>query len=70
MEEPFTNREIKEFMEDIRRDLVEIKLQVKTTNGRVSALENWKWLITGGMSVLTILVVPIVLYLITHWPLK
>ena len=47
--------------------LVDIHKQVKTTNGRVTALESWQNYIKGGMTVLTMLAVPVVLYVIYTW---
>jgi hypothetical protein len=43
--------------------LQEILAQTKTTNGRVNALENWKWFITGGLTILSVLVIPMLLKL-------
>ena len=57
--------ELKQTLYDIKEDVGEIKAQVKLTNGRVSSLENEKFFIRGGLAVLTILVVPIVLYAAT-----
>lgn len=44
----------KEAMEDIK----EVKEQCKLTNGRVTALEKWKWAMTGGGIILSMFVVP------------
>lgn len=63
-DQPFTNREIRSFHEELRNDIKEIKTQVKTTNGRVSSLEQWKWFISGGLAILTMLVVPVILMLV------
>jgi hypothetical protein len=45
-----------------------------TTNGKVLKaaediveLKNWKAFVQGGMAVLTLMVVPILIYIITHW---
>jgi len=58
-EEPYKNREIDEFRFDVRNSLQRIEIQTSLTNGRVNKLESWKWFISGGISVLTIIVVPI-----------
>jgi len=37
------------------------------TNGRVRALEKFRWFIAGGMAVITILVIPIVINVVSDW---
>lgn len=56
-------------MDDIKEHLVEIKEQTTKTNGRVTKLEegvmsltNYKYLMVGGLSVITLLVIPLVIY--------
>lgn len=39
--------------------LQRIEKQTTATNGRVSKLENWRYFLTGGMSVIVIIVVPL-----------
>lgn len=39
--------------------LAEIRVQTKLTNGRVTAAERWQYVFTGGLSVLTLIVVPL-----------
>lgn len=56
---PYRNREIKEMIDDVRNSLQRIEVQTTTTNGRVSKLENWKHFITGGMTVITLIIVPL-----------
>ncbi len=62
--------QVKLFMEEKHEDnkivLQEILAQTKTTNGRVNKLENWQNFIMGGLAVLAILVVPVLLYILTH----
>lgn len=58
-EEPFKNREILEMVTDVRGSLQRIEVQTSVTNGRVSKLENWRWFITGGMTIITVVVIPI-----------
>ena len=38
--------------------------QVRRTNGRVGRLENWRWMITGAIAVLTALVIPLLFTLV------
>ena len=61
MDEPYSNREIREFFADIKKDLSDIKSQVTRTNGRVSSLENWRWFIMGGLAIISIFLVPVIL---------
>lgn len=39
--------------------------QTTRTNGRVSALENWKWALVGGWMVMIAIIIPITAALIT-----
>lgn len=41
------------------RALREVLVQVKTTNGRVTKLEQWRLMAIGALSVVTVLVVPL-----------
>jgi len=36
-----------QMVKDTREDVREIKLDVKSQNGRVSNLENWRWYLVG-----------------------
>lgn len=58
-EEPYKNREIDEKFVDIRETLGRIEIQTKMTNGRVTALEKWRYVIMGAVAVLVSIVVPI-----------
>ena len=42
----------------------EILANVRETNGRVKSLELWKSYIVGGLTVISIMVVPILIYII------
>lgn len=44
----------------------EVITRLDTTNGRVTALEHWRWAIAGGISVVVALVLPVALYFLTH----
>lgn len=63
--EDYTAGELKQIHKQINENLEEIKVEVKKTNGRVRALENWRWFITGGLAILSILIIPILLKLLT-----
>lgn len=59
---PYTNRELREKWHDISGDLQEIKTQTTRTNGRVTALEQWKYVGMGATGILSFLVVPILVW--------
>ncbi len=65
-----TNRELLIYIKDIRLDVSDIKLKTGKTNGRVSALENWRWFIAGGLSIIVVLLLPIIFLLIANHNLK
>lgn len=56
---PYSPREIREKWSDIANSLSRIEVQTTTTNGRVSKLEKWQSFISGGMTVIVIIVVPL-----------
>lgn len=58
-EKPFLNREITEMFTDLRHWMERVETQVKHTNGRVTALERWKYAGVGAISILSIVVLPI-----------
>ena len=47
------------FEVDVRQSLSRIELQTTQHNGRMTKVEKWQSYISGGMTVLTIIVVPI-----------
>ena len=55
------NAEVLLKLEEMHKDIAEIKAQTMKTNGRVSVLENWRWLITGGIIILSTVVLPVAL---------
>lgn len=58
-EEPYQNREIREMFNDLKEGQVRIEEQTTKHNGRMTALEKWQYISMGGLSVLTVIVVPI-----------
>lgn len=61
----YTTRELEAHFGDVKESLTRIEQQVIKTNGRVSSLENWRWFVTGGLAVISILVIPMVIYIFT-----
>lgn len=64
MEEP-TNKELMHYIKDIRQTVSDIKEQTIKTNGRVSSLEVWKGVMIGGLAVITVMIVPLILNLLS-----
>ena len=52
----YNDAEFRQIINEIHRDVKEIRVQTTMTNGRVRALEVWKGFITGGLVVLGVLV--------------
>lgn len=63
VEETLQKRDIS----DLHIDIKAILVQTQKTNGRVGKLENWKSFMQGGMAILALMVVPIFIYIITHY---
>jgi len=64
MEEP-TNRELNSDIKHIKETVTRIEAQVCKTNGRVTALEKWRSYILGAFAMITMLVVPVIIYFCT-----
>lgn len=65
--EEYSKREIDSFMQEIRETLIRIEAQTTKTNGRVSKLENWRGYITGGVSVIVIVLIPLLLMVVNTY---
>jgi hypothetical protein len=72
---PYTKREQDAYRKEVLGTLGRIEEQTKKTNGRVSNLEerqermeSWQNFMKGGLSVLSLMVVPLLIYFIIHWP--
>jgi hypothetical protein len=49
---------MEKFELDVRNSLQRIENQTTLTNGRVNGLENWRSFITGGMAIISLIVLP------------
>lgn len=56
---PFTNREIREMFKDMTEGMSRIEGQTTKTNGRVTSLEKWMYTCVGGLSVISIVLIPL-----------
>jgi hypothetical protein len=63
----YTAREIKSMFDNIAEGIDRIEAQTTKTNGRVAVLERWQSFLQGGMAVLAMLLVPVLIYAVTHW---
>lgn len=63
METPYSNREIQEFMNDIKNALGRIETQTMKTNGRVTQLEWFKQYSMGAIAVFLVIGLPLVSWL-------
>lgn len=59
-------KKIIDMFDDIKKDSLEIKVHVASTNGRVKKLELWRSYIAGGMSVVILLLVPIAIKYVSN----
>ncbi len=66
-EADYTNREIDTFENRVEKGLGEIIKQARLTNNRVRSLELWRSYMLGGMSALTLIVIPLVIWFVKHW---
>jgi hypothetical protein len=56
MTDNYTKRELDFHFQEIKETLSEIREQTIKTNGRVTSLERWKWMMVGGLTLLSFLV--------------
>lgn len=70
----YSNREINLMFQEqngkiseIHSDIKAVLEQTTKTNGRVGRLEQWKGFMQGGLAILSLMVVPVLIYLVTHW---
>lgn len=63
-DEPLSDHEILKSLWKLTTEKVIPQLEV--TNGRVTALEKWRWLVTGGLAVVLALAVPIFIDMVSR----
>lgn len=63
-EEP-TNKELLHYIMDIKNDVEKIVVQTTKTNGRVNSLEVWRGIMIGGIGVISVMVVPLLINVLT-----
>jgi hypothetical protein len=61
-EQPYSNREIQEFLATINETLHRIEAQTAKTNGRVSMLERWRTGIGMSIGIFIVIVMPLAVY--------
>lgn len=61
----YNHTEEQTFRTNLIATLDRIESQTIKTNGRVSKLERWQSYVLGGLSVITLMVVPIIIYILT-----
>jgi ribosomal 50S subunit-associated protein YjgA (DUF615 family) len=54
----------------VKEKIDEVHDQQVKTNGRVTALESWRDRIIGGITILTILILPVLISVINTWIMK
>ncbi len=53
--------------ETINEKLDIITVKVEDTNGRVQSLERWRMFIMGGLTILTVILVPVIFLMLRQW---
>lgn len=62
----YSKREIDVLIHDMKEQLDRIENQVVKTNGRVTRLEFWKASLIGGWGVITLFVIPLLVWVFFH----
>jgi hypothetical protein len=56
MKDNYSKRELDVHFEDVKKTLERIEAQTNKTNGRVTALEKWMWMVVGALTIFTFLI--------------
>lgn len=74
-DQDFTNREINEMFGDVKKDVAEILIQTKRTNGSIADINRWRERLNGALGAsgifMTLVVLPILawsLYVLVNLP--
>lgn len=70
MSENYTNREIDRMFTEIKDSLARIEEQTKNTTTRVGSLENWRYLLSGGLIIISMFVIPMAIYIFNNQSAK
>ena len=66
MTDQYSNREIDRMFKDIQDALNRIEIQTTKTNGRVTTLRIWRGYLTGGIAILSVIVLPIAFWVMVQ----
>ena len=66
MPEKITNQMIKHILNDLKKDIGEIKMYVISNNGRIKSLELWRARMAGALVVISALLIPTVARLLSE----
>lgn len=65
MSDMYTKTEFDLKFDSIHGKLDELLERAKETNGRVGSLERWRSFIVGGMSLLTVFILPVLFFVLS-----